>query len=126
MVSTARTNLRNPLLVGLLDRMGLGIGLQCVMVLHIGTDVVMGHEKSTVAFEVVGQEPPAHRYQACRTTLVGPNLNQPEKYDGYNGFVGWAGVTRLRQGRWIVTFTSGLWHATLPWTEEVRRDPASR
>ena len=77
-----------------------------------------------VPFKVVGSEPPADRYRSCRQMLVGPWHNQPEEYQGYNGFVGWTGVTRLRSGRWLVTFTSGSWHATSTWTDEFRKDPA--
>ena len=79
-----------------------------------------------VGFKVVGKEPPAGRYQACRRMIVGPDVNQPQRYEGYNGFVGWAGVTRLRSGRWLLTFTSGYWHVTVPWTDEIRKDPACR
>mgnify|MGYP000477597986 FL=1 len=78
-----------------------------------------------VQFKVVGTEPPADRYRSCRQMLVGPWHNQPEEYQGYNGFVGWAGVTRLRSGQWLVAFTSGTWHVTPPWTDEVRKDPAA-
>jgi sialidase-1 len=79
-----------------------------------------------VTFEVVGKEPPAKRSASCRRMIVGPWVNQPEEYPGYNGFVGWAGITRLRSGRWIMTFTSGTWHVTVPWTDEIRKDLASR
>ncbi len=76
-----------------------------------------------VTFKVAGQEPEAGLSQSCRSLIVGPWKNQPEEYQGYNGFVGWPGVTRLRSGRMLVTFTSGTWHATPPWTDEVRKDP---
>ena len=81
---------------------------------------------ASVRFQALGGEPPADRPGVCRAVLVGPGHNQPESYEGYGGFVGWSGVTRLRSGRWLVTFTSGLWHGTLPWTEEIARDPACR
>jgi len=58
--------------------------------------------------------------------IVGPWVNQPEEYEGYNGFVGWAGVTRLRSGRWLLAFTSGSWHMTPPWTDEIARNPLCR
>ena len=67
-----------------------------------------------VQFKIVGTEPPADRYRSCRQMLVGPWHNQPEEYQGYNGFVGWAGVTRLRSGQWLVAFTSGTWHVPPP------------
>ena len=79
-----------------------------------------------VRFEVAGKEPEADRYRSCRRMIVGPDVNQPETYEGYNGFVGWPGVTRLRSGRWLLTFTSGYWHVTVPWTAEIRKDPACR
>jgi len=58
--------------------------------------------------------------------LVGPWCNQPEQYEGYNGFVGWAGVTRLRSGRWLCAFSSGYWHGSPPWTDAIRQDAACR
>jgi len=79
-----------------------------------------------VQFMAVGAEPDGEHRRDCRAVLVGPGHNEPEAYEGYNGFVGWSGVTRLRSGRWLVTFTSGLWHATFPWTPEIARDPACR
>jgi len=77
-------------------------------------------------FKVIGEEPEAERFRMCRRMLVGPWCNQPEQYEGYNGFVGWAGVTRLGSGRWVVTFTSGFWHGSLPQTEEILRDEECR
>jgi len=79
-----------------------------------------------VRFEVAGEEPTADLYRECRRMIVGPGVNQPEAYDGYGGFVGWSGVTRLRSGRSLLAFTSGYWHVTVPWTEEIRSDPACR
>ena len=82
--------------------------------------------KPSVRFEVCGGEPSENLYRSCRRMIVGPWLNQPEHYEGYNGFVGWTGITRLKSGRWLLTFTSGSWHATVPWTEDIRNDPACR
>ncbi|MFH1567210.1 MAG: sialidase family protein, partial [Gemmatimonadota bacterium] len=79
-----------------------------------------------VRYRTVGSEPPAERVRACRATLAGPGHNEPEPYEGYGGFVGWCGITLLRSGRWLCTFTSGLWHATFPWTPEIARDPECR
>jgi len=76
-----------------------------------------------VTFKAAGQEPPAERYKVCRRMLVGPWCNQPEEYEGYNGFVGWMGVTILKSGRWLVPFSSGYWHASFPLTEELLKDP---
>ena len=47
------------------------------------------------------------------------------EYEGYNGFVGWAGVSRVKSGRWFVVFNSGYWHASYPWTEEIRAQVAA-
>jgi len=96
------------------------IGSYVVIVLLIAAPLAVGGE---VQFKVVGAEPPAERYRVCRQMLVGPWHNQPEEYEGYNGFVGWAGVTRRRSGGWLITFTSGHWHATYPWTDVIRKDP---
>ena len=83
-----------------------------------------------VKFVVKGAEPPADDFLKCRRMIVGPWVNQPEEYEGYNGFVGWPGITRMRSGRWVLTFSSGYWHASPPWTEEIRaeirKDPESK
>jgi len=83
----------------------------------------MGEEAT---FRVMGHEPEADRFRMCRRLLIGPWCNQPEEYEGYNGFVGWAGVTRLRSGRWVVTFSSGYWHGSFPLTPEVLADDECR
>ena len=75
-----------------------------------------------IPFETIGREPDALRFRTCRRMLVGPWCNRPEEYEGYNGFVGWAGVNRLRGGRWHVVFNSGYWHASYPWTPEIKRE----
>jgi hypothetical protein len=75
-----------------------------------------------VTFQAVGDEPPKDRYQVCRRMLIGPWCNQPEEYEGYNGFVGWMAMTILRSGRWLLTFSSGYWHASFPLTEELLKD----
>ncbi len=41
-------------------------------------------------FKVVGKETEPERHRLCRRMLVGPWCNQPEEYEGYNGFVSWA------------------------------------
>ena len=79
-----------------------------------------------VKFIVKGSEPPVDAYKMCRRMIVGPWVNQPEEYEGYNGFVGWAGITRFRSGRWALTFTSGYWHGSPPWTNEIAKDPHVR
>ncbi len=79
-----------------------------------------------ISFQVIGSEPPAELYKTCRRMVVGPSVNQPEEYPGYGGFVGWPGVSRLRSGRWLLTFSSGYWHASPPLTEEIKNDPQYR
>ena len=79
-------------------------------------------------FRRLGREPalagPAHRRM-----IVGPNVNQPQPYEGYEGFVGWMAITQLRSGRWLHVFSSGYWHASPPQTEETvdawQSDPVS-
>ena len=78
--------------------------------------------KETLPFRIIGKHPDQTDYRLCRRMLVGPWCNQPEQYEGYNGFVGWAGVTALKSGRWVVAFNSGYWHASYPWTEEIRKE----
>ena len=73
-------------------------------------------------FKVVGKEPEPERHRLCRRMLVGPWCNQPEEYEGYNGFVSWAGVDCQRSGRLVVTFTSGYWHGSPPTTEAALND----
>jgi hypothetical protein len=51
---------------------------------------------------------------ACRATLVGPGVNQPDPFPGYGGFVGWESPIRLKSGVWIVGFNAGYWHASPP------------
>lgn len=50
----------------------------------------------------------------CRITIVGPQINQPDPYPGYGGFVGWVSPIRLHNGEWIVGFSAGYWHASAP------------
>lgn len=77
-------------------------------------------------FTACGREPEEERFRMCRRLLIGPWCHQPEEYEGYNGFVGWSGVTRLRNGCWVVTFSSGYWHASFPQTPEVLADEECR
>jgi hypothetical protein len=67
-----------------------------------------------IRFNVAGKDPDPDRKYVCRRMLVGPWRNQPEEYEGYNGFVGWASIVILRSGRWIITFNSGYWHVSVP------------
>ena len=53
---------------------------------------------SEVKFEKAGSQPLAGRFLECRRVVVGPWVHQPKEYEGYNGFVGWPGLTRLKSG----------------------------
>ena len=76
-----------------------------------------------IAFHVAGKDTDVSLIKAYRRMLVGPWCNQPEEYEGYNGFVGWMGLTILRSGRWLLPFSSGYWHASFPLTEELLKNP---
>lgn len=76
-----------------------------------------------IVFQAVGKDTDVSRVKVYRRMLVGPWCNQPEEYEGYNGFVGWAGLTILRSGRWLLPFTSGYWHGSWPLTEKILKDP---
>lgn len=78
-----------------------------------------------VTFQVAGRETDTRQVLACRRMLVGPWCNQPEEYEGYNGFVGWPGLTILKSGRWLLPFSSGYWHASFPLTHDLLQDPES-
>lgn len=48
------------------------------------------------------------------TTVLGPRVNQPDRYPGYGGFVGWVSPIRVRNGDWVLGFSAGYWHASAP------------
>ena len=50
----------------------------------------------------------------CRKMIVGPGVNQPDAFVGYDGFVGWDCPVRLRSGVMYVSFNAGYWHASFP------------
>ncbi|MBN1435827.1 MAG: exo-alpha-sialidase [Sedimentisphaerales bacterium] len=75
------------------------------------------------AFKVVGQDTDVSAVKSYRRMVVGPWCNQPEEYQGYNGFVGWMSFTILSSGRWLMPFSSGYWHASFPQTDELLKDP---
>lgn len=68
---------------------------------------------------------PTQNYQDCRRMLVGPDVNQPEAYPGYAGFVGWQSPIVLQDGTLLVGFSSGYWHASPP-TAYFDANPAAR
>ena len=54
------------------------------------------------------------RPEDCLGTIVGPGINQPDRFPGYEGFVGWVSPIRLRNGDLLVGFSAGYWHASAP------------
>lgn len=89
-------------------------------------DLKKEHSAPEVAFKVLGKDPQPDLYKTCRRMLVGPWVHQPEEYEGYNGFVAWPGVTRLKSGRWLLSFSSGYWHASPPLNSDILKDPECR
>ena len=94
-------NLQLRVFLGLM--IGKHVVLPCVALVIA---ILAGGAVGQVEFKAVGKEPEAGRYRVCRSLLVRPWKNQPEEYEGYNGFVGWSGIARLKSGRWLVTSTS--------------------
>jgi len=92
---------------------------------------IMAQEKDektlpNTKFKVIGNQPQKDLFKTYRRMVVGPWVHQPEEYEGYNGFVGWPGLTRLKSGRLLLTFSSGYWHASPPLTEEILKDEKVR
>ena len=54
------------------------------------------------------------RPEDCRGIIVGPGVNQPDPFPGYDGFVGWESPIRLESGVWLVGFNAGYWHVSEP------------
>ena len=50
----------------------------------------------------------------CRKMIVGPGVNQPDPFPGYNGMVGWSCPVRLHDGTMYITFSAGYWHGSPP------------
>ena len=54
------------------------------------------------------------RPEDCLGTIIGPGIDQPDRFPGYEGFVGWVSPIRLRNGDLLVGFSAGYWHASPP------------
>ena len=94
-------------------RSAAGLCAAAIVAVHTPTAATSAEAIRPVVKVVAGGEsivPP----EACRTTLVGPGLNQPEAYPGYGGFVGWNSPVRLKDGDWLIGFSAGYWHASPP------------
>ena len=68
----------------------------------------------TVSVKVVEGGESQRKARECRGVIVGPGVNQPDPFPGYQGFVGWESPIRLRDGSWLVGFSAGYWHASGP------------
>ena len=79
---------------------------------------------SPVVRVVTGGEP-AEDYRQLRRMLVGPDVNQPDPYPGYAGFVGWQSPIVLQDGTMLVGFSSGYWLASPP-TDYFAANPAAQ
>ena len=53
-------------------------------------------------------------FKRFRRMITGPGVNEHPPYQGCTGFVGWEGVTRLRNGELWCTFSAGYWHVSFP------------
>jgi photosystem II stability/assembly factor-like uncharacterized protein len=85
--------------------------------------VSLAEDAAPVVKVMAGGEP-AEDYRECRRMLVGPDVNQPEPYPGYAGFVGWQSPIVLQDGTMLVGFSSGYWHASPP-TAYFKANPAA-
>ena len=53
-------------------------------------------------------------FKQFRRMVTGPGVNEHPPYKGCTGFVGWEGVTRLKNGDLWCTFSAGYWHVSFP------------
>ncbi len=70
--------------------------------------------ETPVTVKVVQDGESVARPEACRGTLIGPGINQPDPFPGYRGMVGWESPVVLKNGDWLVGFNAGYWHASFP------------
>ncbi len=69
---------------------------------------------SSIRVRIVEGGEPIGQAVECRRMLVGPGVNQPDPFPGYQGFVGWESPLHLRDGTMFVGFSAGYWHASPP------------
>ena len=79
-----------------------------------GSTVIADDEVMPPVVKIVDGGESKTRPEDCRVTILGPNLNQPDPYPGYGGFVGWVSPIRLKNGEWLIGFSAGYWHASPP------------
>lgn len=94
-------------------RIGLA-RLLCCLALTTISSLAAAAEIPRPVVKVVNGGESKLRPDECRSTIVGPGINQPDPYPGYGGFVGWVSPIRLRNGDWLVGFSAGYWHASAP------------
>ncbi len=93
-------------------------GLVPCLILMAAIGALMGNEPGSIA---QAQRPkvkikvvPSQEPSALRQTIVGPGVNQPDPFPGYDGFVGWETPVRLKNGTWLISFNAGYWHGSPP------------
>ena len=89
-----------------------GLAQAVALVLIVGLEAQTMAEPVTVKVMSGGES--AKPFSDCRRMLIGPGVNQPDPHPGYTGFVGWQCPIRLRNGTWLVGFSTGYWHASPP------------
>ena len=90
-----------------------GLGMSAADEVPVRVQVIEGGESEVLAVD-------------CRRMLVGPDVNQPDPYPGYGGFVGWESPLRLRDGTLLVAFSAGYWHASPPTPLQMPADKLAR
>jgi hypothetical protein len=94
--------------------------IRCVPRLAIALTAIVVHVCESAADErspvvkVVQNGESSVKPEDCRSVIVGPDVNQPQPFPGYRGFVGWESPIRLTSGAWLVGFNAGYWHASAP------------
>ena len=73
--------------------------------------------QTLLTVKVVSGGEPKEKPADCRRMLVGPGVNQPDPFPGYQHFVGWEAPIRLKNGTWLVGFNAGWGHASYPTPE---------
>ena len=109
----------------MIEKFLLSVACLCIISwnTYAGDDLKKDKSSPDVTLKIIGSEPRSGLYKTSRSMLVGPWVHHPEEYQGYNGFVAWPGITRLKSGRLLLTFSSGYWHASPPLNRDILKDP---
>jgi hypothetical protein len=73
-----------------------------------------GQPLPVVTVKVVEGGEAAARAADLRRVVVGPGVNEPDRFPGFGGSVAWAGVARSSRGTLLVAFNAGYWHVSPP------------